>query len=129
MKNIFNWISKHFAVIQFLGVYILFPIVTLITEFADNRYTLPAWLIAFLLFAPLSLYILIQYLVSLQKRKFKFGDHVVFKGSNGFIQYYVYGYSFFQKGIVIINDQEGKQITTHQDSLDYFDPLVYARIV
>lgn len=118
MKNTFNWISKHFAVIQFIVVYIFLPSITLITEFCDNRYTIPVWLLIFLTLSPLSLYVLINYLVGLQKRKFKHGDQVVFKGSNGFLQYYIYGYSFLKKGIVIINDQEGKQITTHEDSLD-----------
>lgn len=128
MKKIFEWISKHFSILQAVLVILIPKSLSIIFPFLRLELHLSMWLLITLISLPVSLYILFQFLLSKRRNKFNIGDRVVPKHSSGFIAYYVVSYSIFNKGCVTVKKLDGETITLHEDSLELFDPERHAQI-
>lgn len=128
MKNVFNWISKHFTILGAITTIVVFPIVFFLYPYLITEIRLELWLIILFSCVPFFLLKAYNYAFSIKKRKFKGGERVVFVHTAGFDANYIDGYSLFRSKQVVVKNPKGELTTIHEDSLELFDPKVHAKI-
>lgn len=129
MKNIFEWLSKHFSILGAITTLVVLPVLYFLYPFLITSVCLEPWLIILISFIPFLLLKTYNFYYSVKKRKFKGGERVVFAHTAGFDANYVNGYSLFHAKKVVVKNLKNEIITVHEDSLELFDPERHAQIL